>query len=115
MIRTISPGRHQDRVFPAELGVGGRLAVAIENLKLDQVDVERVSLTAAIIHFPDLNVSQSHDLINSAHIHCLAVDRRPRTGPTLGKPSSLSSLYRPSQYHRTGFGGRVRRRCGRWC
>ena len=80
-------GRHQDRVFPAELGASGWLAVTIENLELDQVDVERVSLTAGIAHFPDLGVPQSHDLVHSLHIHDLAVDRRPHTRP--GRPSSL--------------------------
>ena len=45
-------GGHQDRVFPAELGARGRLAVTIEYLELDQVDVERMRLAAGIAHFP---------------------------------------------------------------
>ena len=83
--------RHQDCVFPAEVGTGGWLAVAVENLKLDRMEVERVRLTAAIMHFPNLNVSQSHDLINSRHIHCLAVDRWSSSTSSTSSTSLSSS------------------------
>ena len=87
-------GRHQDCVFPAEVGTSGWLAVAIENLKLHQMDVERMRLTAAIVYFPNLNVTQSHDLINSRHIHSLAVDRwsPSTTSSPSSSPSTSSAL-----------------------
>ncbi len=62
-------GRNENCILPSELCSSSSLTVAIQNLKLNQVDVEWMRLTATIGHFPDLNIPQLHYFINPIHIH----------------------------------------------
>lgn len=60
---------NQHRVLEAALLRQRRLAVTIEQLKLDTVDVEWMGQGGRILDLPDLDAAEGHAHVDAPHVH----------------------------------------------